>query len=264
MSAQKIGKNAFPVQSVGRALQIIDLLAEQKREMALTEIAQTLEWPKSTTYGLIATLREFCYVDQSDITGKYRLGTRLFELGNIVARSWDIKTVAVPIMRTLSNLIGETVHLAVEDNGEVLYLEKVEAAQMFSIVSEIGSRLPMHCTGLGKVLLAYKSEPEVKWILSKRGLDKLTQKTITDKKSLMQELSKVRKQGYATDDGEIMDSLSCIAVPIFNKDKKVQYALSVSRLPSRNEGFDRAQVILEKLQNAAADISFAMGYREEE
>jgi len=114
------------VQSVARSLMVLDLLARENREMSLTEIAKAMDWPKSTAHGIVATLKDFYYIDQSPVSGCYRLGVRLFELGNIVARSWDIKAIAKPVMQELNTRFGEMVQLATEDKGEVLYLEKLD------------------------------------------------------------------------------------------------------------------------------------------
>lgn len=255
--------NTSHVQSVSRALMLLDLLARENREMTLTEIAKAMNWPKSTVHGLITTLRDYYYVDQSPVTGCYHLGVRLFELGNIVARSWNIRTLAMPAMQDLNSRLGEMVHLATEDKGEVLYLEKLDSTHMMRIVSEIGARLPMHCSGLGKVLLAYKTPAEIKWILSTRGMQPMTARTITDREMLERELIKVRTQGYAIDDREIMDSLRCIAAPIYNCDGDVKYAISVSGLANRMQG-EHLKIAQEELIRTADSISYAMGYRKSE
>ncbi|MDL2317901.1 IclR family transcriptional regulator [Eubacteriales bacterium OttesenSCG-928-A19] len=254
-------RNASHVQSVERALRLIDLLAQEGREMSLTEISRAMEWPKSTVHGLLATLRDYQFVDQSPSTGHYYLGVRLFELGNQVARSWNIRTMAMPVMQRLNSRLGEMVQLATEDKGEVLYIEKIDSTQMFRIVSDIGVRLPMHCSGLGKVLLAFKTPAEVKYILSRKGQKAMTRRTITDPRELELELAKVREQGYAVDDREIMDSLRCIAAPIFDRECRVQYAISISGLPNVLSG-DRFDTALEAVREAAEEISFAMGHRE--
>lgn len=256
-------RNVPHVQSVARCMMLLDLLAQENREMTLTEIAKALDWPKSTVHGLIATLRDYYYVDQSSITGCYRLGVRLFELGNIVARSWDIRTLAMPAMQNLNSKLGEMVQLATEDKGEVLYLEKLDSTQMLRIVSDIGARLPMHCTGLGKVLLAYKKPTEIKWILSKHGMAPMTARTITDREMLERELIAVRRQGYAIDDREIMDSLRCVAAPIYDRNGDVTYAISVSGLVNSLQG-ERLDTARDELLRAAQSISFAMGYRKPE
>jgi DNA-binding IclR family transcriptional regulator len=152
------------------------------------------------------------------------------------------------------------IQLATEDNGEVLYLEKLDSSHMFRIVSEIGARLPMHCSGLGKVLLAYKRPAEIKWILQKHGMRPMTARTITNREVLERELIKIRRQGYAVDDREIMESLRCVAAPIYNREGKVRYAISVSGLAGNMVG-ERLEVIKAELIRTAESISYAMGYR---
>ena len=248
------------VQSVARSLMIMDMLAQENREMSLTEIAKAMSWPKSTTHGLLTTLKDYYYVDQSPASGCYRLGVRLFELGNMVARSWDIKAIAKPVMQELNARFGEMVQLAAEDKGEVLYLEKLDSTHMMRIVSDIGARLPMHCTGLGKVLLAYKTPSEIKWILTKRGMPPMTARTITDRETMERELIKIRRQGYAIDDREIMDSLCCVAAPIFDREGNVKYAVSVAALSNNLHG-ERLDTVKDELLKSANVISYAMGYR---
>lgn len=260
MNSDNRERNPSHVQSVARSLMLLDLLAQENREMSLTEIAKAMNWPKTTVHGLITTLRDYNYVDQSPTSGRYHLGVRLFELGNLVARSWDIRVMAKPAMQALNSQLGEMVQLATEDKGEVLYLEKVDSSHMLRIVSEIGARLPMHCSGLGKVLLAYKKPSEVKWIISKHGLHPMTAHTITDRELLEKELIKVRKQGYAIDDREVMDSLRCVAAPIFDRDGNVKYAISVSGLASNLQG-ERFDMARDELIRTADSISYMMGYR---
>lgn len=248
------------VQSVGRALELVDLLAEESHEMTLTEISKAAGWPKSTVHGLLATLREYQIVDQNENTGAYRLGVRLFELGNVVARSWDVRSIAMPAMQRLNNRLGEMVQLAVEEKGEVLYLEKVDSSHMMRIVSEIGTRLPMHCSGLGKVLLAYKKPHEISWILSKRGMPAMTSRTVTDPKLLEKELAKVKEQGYAIDDREIMEGLRCVAAPIWDREGKVRFAISIAGYVGSMQG-QHLEEAVKLLLETSMEISKAMGYR---
>lgn len=248
------------VQSVDRALVLIEILARENRELSLTEIAHLAGRPKSTVYGLLATLGVHQYVEQSPVTGHYRLGIRLFELGNIVARSWNIREIALPVMQQLNSRLNEMVQLATDDKGEVLYLEKVDSTHIMRIVSDIGTRLPMHCSGLGKVLLAAKTPAEVRWILNKKGMLRMTSHTITNLADMNRELEQVRQQGYAIDDREIMDSLRCVAAPIYNRNGQVQFALSVSGFSSTMVGAHFENCI-QCLVQAADKISHGMGYR---
>ncbi|MGB9866504.1 MAG: IclR family transcriptional regulator [Bacillota bacterium] len=249
------------IKSVAKAMKILDVLAEAQDELALHDVAGKLGIAKSTAYGILTTLRELGYVEQSAFTGRYRLGLRLFELGSIVARRWDVRAVAAPYIEQLVDELGETVHLVILDRGEVLYIDKRESRQSLRIVSQVGMRLPAHCTGVGKVLLAHLSPAELKWIISSKGLPRFTRNTITDPKLLEQELIKVRAQGYAIDNEEIMDSLRCVAAPIRDHTGKVCAAISVSGPVARLSG-DNLRRATDLVTSTAAEISRGLGYRE--
>jgi DNA-binding IclR family transcriptional regulator len=118
----------------------------------------------------------------------------------------------------------------------------------------------MHCTGLGKVLLAYKKPSEIKWILTTHGMNRMTARTITDRELLERELIKIRRQGYAIDDREIMDSLRCIAAPVFERDGKVKYAISVSGFANNMHG-ERLDMVRDELLNTVNSVSHTLGYR---
>jgi DNA-binding IclR family transcriptional regulator len=198
------------IQSVARALTILDALAEARGELALHEIAARLGLPKSTCHGLISTLKDFGYIEQSSFTAKYRLGLRLFELGGIVAAGWDVRSIAAPYIQRLLEEMRETVHLVVLDKHEVLYIDKRETSESLRIASQVGMRLPAHCTGVGKLLMAYLSPDDKKEIIRIKGLPRYTRNTLTDTAALDAELARIREQGYAVDNEEIMDSLTCV------------------------------------------------------
>jgi DNA-binding IclR family transcriptional regulator len=247
---------------VAKALQILELLASENREITLTEIAAKMNWPKSTVHGLLTTLRDFRFVDQSLQSGRYNLGVRLFELGHLVGRSWNIRSVALPLMRQLNRQFGEMVQLATEERGEVLYIEKLESTHMMRIMSETGARLPIHCNALGKVLLAYKPPTEARWILEKNGMPRMTRRTITEPAQMERELTFVRSQGYAIDDREIMDGLRCAAAPIRDNDGVVRYAISVSSFADTFTG-EYMERVLVCLINTAEEISRLLGSSEQ-
>lgn len=248
------------VQSVERAILLLDTLAQENTDLSLTQIAGKLGWPKSTVHGLLATLRDHHFVDQSPETGRYRLGIRLFELGTQVARSWVIRDAAKPVMMRLSREFGETVQLGTEEDGEILYLDKLVSNSLVSILSDVGLRLPMHCSGLGKALLAYRTPAEIKRIIARRGLPAMTKRTITTEAALHQELSRIRERGFAMDDGEIMEGLRCVAAPIWDGNGNVRYAVSISG-QARSMSGERLTHITEELIRAAKEISYAMGHR---
>lgn len=239
---------------------LMEILATENRDLSLTELSAKAGWPKSTVHGLITTLRDFHMIDQSGTTGHYRLGIRLFEMGNLVMRSWDVTTIAKQYLNRLNNNLGEMVQLAMEDKGEVLYIDKVDSNRMMRIVSETGIRLPMHCSGLGKVLLAYKKPSEVNKIIQKCGMRAMTSHTIVTLPALLKELERIRSQGYALDDQEIMDGLRCVAVPIFDAADQVNYAISVSGFYNNMRG-QHLENIIRELKQAGRSISYDLGYR---
>jgi DNA-binding IclR family transcriptional regulator len=172
-------------------------------------------------------------IERNNETGKYRLGLKLYELGNSVSLKKIMVDRARKYLEDLHWYLNETVHFATLKNGEVVYLDKIIADRNFVIISEVGKRLPAHCTGLGKAMLAFLPESDVKRIIKEKGLKKFTKNTITNKKDLFEELKKIRECGYAIDNEEIEDGLRCIAAPIFNGDGEVIAAVSISGPSSR-------------------------------
>ncbi len=247
------------IRSVAKALMILDLLTENPHGLSLSAISRKLNMAKSTTHGILSTMRDFGYIEQSPFNGYYKLGMRLFEAGNVIANNMDVRRIAIPYIQKLVDEVHETVHLAVLDKGEVLYIDKQECIRSFRIISQVGSRLPAHCTGVGKALLAYLPAEEVKRIIATKGLQRYTKHTITDPVKLEAELESIRKQGYALDNQEIMESLQCVAAPIRNYDGKVCAAISVSGVSSRIKG-EMLQTIIGLVLDTAGAISSELGY----
>ena len=252
-------KETAHVKSVERAFMLVEALAGEPREYSLTELSKTMGWPKSTVHGLLSTLVKHRYAQQSADTGRYRLGVRFFELGARVGGMWDIRTLAAPCLQKLNVELGEMVQLATEDQGELLYLEKLDSLHLIRIVSDIGRRLPMHCTGLGKVMLAYMPAVRVRQIVRAQGLKAYTAKTITTLPALEKELEAIRARGYAMDDGEIMEGLRCVAAPIFNGKGEVRYAISVSAIQAAFHG-EKLETGKERVVAAAAEITNAIKF----
>ena len=248
---------AAHVKSVERAFLLVEALAKEPRDHSLTELSKTLGWPKSTVHGLLSTLVQYRYAHQSEESGRYRLGIRFFELGSRVGDTWDIRSLALPHMQRLNQELGEMVQLATEDHGEVLYLEKLDSLHLIRIVSDIGRRLPLHCTGLGKAMLAHMPSSKVRQIVRDHGLPAFTPRTITTLQALDRELADIRARGYATDDGEIMEGLRCIAAPIFDGRGNVKYAVSISAIQTNLSGerLERAKV---QVVAAASEITKAI------
>ncbi|MGI6789845.1 IclR family transcriptional regulator [Aminivibrio sp.] len=228
-------KKASSILSVEKAFIILDLLGINNKPMSLGEISKELKFPKSTAYGLLATMCKMKFVEQLS-SGDYALGVRLFELGSIILNNWDFRAVAGPHIDKLLKDLQETIQLAVLSDGEVLYIDKRECHQSLRVVSEIGTRLPAHCTSLGKVLLSSLSRNQVERILNEKGLRRYTKNTITKPDLLEKELNKVRFQGYAIDDEEFMEGLYCVAAPIADLRGLIVAAISISGPVGRLSG----------------------------
>jgi len=246
------------VQSVDRAIQILKLFSEDRKEMKLTEIANELDLNKSTVYGILSTLKYHGLIDQDEKTQKYRLGLYLMRLGNLVANSIDVINIAHPIIEEVSHRLNETVHLSKLDRLEIVYLDKVESNQSVRISTAIGTRKPAYCTGMGKVLLAFSDLNEVEKSLPDK-LQVFTPNTVIDKKVLLEELRDIKKIGYAIDREESEIGLMCIAAPIFDYNGEVKYALSVSGPTPRITG-ERLEKIINIAKDAARKISYKLGY----
>ncbi len=218
----------YPIKVLNKSLSILEILLQQGSSMNMTELSEKLGFYPSTIHRILDTLKHWGYVEQDSHTQKYQLGLKALELGMAKLHQMDLVREATPHLKELVNQCNETVHLGVLEAGEVLYLAKEESSQTIRMISYVGKRAPLHCTSLGKVLLAYLSVEERKKILGEKGLPRLTENTITDKKELEKELGKVREQGFALDRRENEKDVRCIAAPIRNFQGKIIAAISIS------------------------------------
>ncbi|KUO48807.1 MAG: hypothetical protein APF76_18170 [Desulfitibacter sp. BRH_c19] len=248
------------VQSIDRGMDILEAFTYEKPELGLMEICHIVGLTKGTVYRIVYTLAERGYISKDPISSKYRLGPKAFEIGSVAMSQMEIRRTANPFLVKLSNITGETVHLVIHDRGEVLYLDKVDSPQSIRMNSFTGQRLPMHATGVGKVLLAYMSEEEVKSICNIKSLLRMTSNTIVSYEKLVQDLAVIKQNGYAFDNEESQEGLRCIAAPIRDYSERVIAAISVS-IPIMRFGDERVPSLLKNVLEIAAEISYQMGYR---
>src|SRR5665648_686866 len=215
----------YPIKVLDKTFSILDILLQHGSTMHMTEIAEKLGLYPSTIHRILDTLRHWGYVEQDSHTQKYRLGLKALELGMAKLHQMDLVREAAPCLKELVNQCNETVHLGALDGGEVLYLAKEESSQTIRMISYVGKRAPLHCTSLGKVLLAYLSAEERKKILGGEVLPRLTENTITGKMELEREENEKDVRCVAAPirnyQGEVIAAIS-ISSPIFRLDKNVQ------------------------------------------
>lgn len=252
--------NSRPIQSLVRAISILTHLETTGNRDSLTNISRSLGLSKSTAYSLIATLEQLGFVQQDPDSARYSLGMRLFEIGQVVHDSMDIRKIALSSLTELVAKYGETAHLGVLSQSEVVYIEKVNGLHSMSINSKIGGRNPAYCTGVGKVLLAFVSSENFDHIIRKTELKQFTAKTITDPAHLKQHLVLIRHQGYAVDDEEIESGLRCVAAPIYNYRQEVIAAISLSA-PIQRMDLEKLPQVIADVVSTAKVISSQLGHK---
>ena len=226
-------KQKKTIRSVIKAFDVIDYMALSEKELGVTEISEALNYGVSATYHLLNTLKECNIIEQNETTKKFKLGLKLWQIGMRAYEQNDISIILKPYLRKLKELTGETSNLTILDNNQIVYIAQEESNRLLKMFTKIGVSAPLHCTGAGKILLAYQPESKQDHILDSIELTKYTNKTITDKDKLMEEIDLIKKQGYGLDDEEREIGVSCIGAPIFGVNNEIISCISISGPKSR-------------------------------
>ncbi len=253
------GKN---VQSLERALNLIEHMAEAGRPVTISELSESVGLRISTVHRLLSTLLNRGYIEQDRETNKYQLGLKLLEVANNIFSYTDIRTITRPFLAELVDRCNETANLTVLDGTEIVYIDQIES-QNYIIVkmfAQVGNRGPVHCTASGKTLLAHLPEKELDEIISKIELKQFTNQTITEVETLKKELEQVREQGYALDWGEMEEHVRCIAAPIFNYENRAVASIGVSGPDTRITKEYIKETLAGIVTDIAARTSIRMGY----
>lgn len=237
------------VKSVAKSFHVLNVLERAGQALSLGEIAQLCGYPKSTVHALLQTLVQERAVAQDALSGKYRLGMRLFELGSAVSASWDILDAARPHMRSLMLKTGESVHLGMLDQREVVLIEHISSGSTLRIVAERGTRFPLHCSALGKAVLSCLPDIKANALIRTLPLQAFTPHTIASEQALATELAAVRKNGVAVEDGEMRIGMRAVAAPITCGTEC--YALGITGMFRRTSGDEFLSA--EQLVKSAAD-----------
>lgn len=210
---------------VGRAFKVIEVFTPLGRDLGLAEIARRTELPKSTVYRLASQLLELGILERSGT--RYRLGIHLFEMGSAVSRQRRLREAALPFMEDLYEATHETVHLGVLDGENVVYIDKISGSRSSPVTTRVGTRKPLYCTALGKVILAHSSRALLKSILE-GPLVKFTPRTINNRNAIMREIAAIRSAGIAYDREEYSLGITCVAAPLLNQDGHAEAAISIT------------------------------------
>ena len=245
--------------SVATSIRLLKAFSEEQVEIGISDLAKRLGVAKSTVHRLAVTLVADGMLEQNPDTGKYRLGLSLFRLGSLVRRRMNVSAEARPLLRELREKVNETVHLAVLDGTEIMYVFNLESTQSIRMRSDVGVRKPAYCTAEGQVILAYQP-PEVIDLIVREGLAARTPQTITDPLALKKVLEGVRARGCAIEDEESELGMRCIAAPLRNDAGEVVAAIGLAGPVSRLSKKALTTYVPHVIETAAA-ISARLGHR---
>jgi DNA-binding IclR family transcriptional regulator len=261
--AHKKMRSPYRVQVLDRSLAILNALAQCREDASLAKVAEMVGLHKSTVHRIVLTLERERIIERHPETGHYRLGLRLFELGSLAVSRFDIRDRGRIHLEKLVYDTDETGHLCVMDQGEVLYLDKLEPARSVRLSSSIGRRNPAHCTAVGKAMMAWMPEAEVDSIIRQHGLARVTPKTLVTPAELKSDLKVCRNRGYALDDEEHEEGVRCVAAPVMDHFGRPTAALSVSA-PSFRITLAKVPVLAQFVCKAALELSREWGFHPQE
>jgi len=254
-------EGAYTVKSLVKALNILEVLAEgEESAYTLTQLARRLHLHISTVHRLLVNLVRHGLVEEAPDSRGYQLSFKVLRMGLRVLDRLDFRRVAQPFLRDLNQQTQETVRLAILQDARAICIEKFGSAQPVGLDERLGGAMPLHCTGVGKTLLAYQRGDLLSQVARTLGFPRFTPHTITNLASLRKELERIREQGYALDQGEAVEDLRCVAGPLFDHTGRVLAAFSVAGPATRITPL-RLPEITRLVHATSQQISFRLGYR---
>ncbi|MEU3505434.1 IclR family transcriptional regulator [Streptomyces hundungensis] len=249
------------VPAVTRALDVLELFLESEGPLSAPDVTRRLQLPRTTVHELLTTLAARSYLAPvPEQPGRYRLGVRTHQLGSRYAEQLDLAAEGQQVAREVAETCDETVHVAILEDTDVIYIAKVDSTHAVRMVSAAGRRLPAHCTSVGKMLLAALPEAELDARLEGRELPAMTPDSITDPAALRAALAEIRARGTAVEHRESNPDVSCVAAPVRDGTGRVVAALSIS-VPMIRWSGERESELAELAQKGAGDLSVRLGHR---
>jgi DNA-binding IclR family transcriptional regulator len=242
-----------------RGLAILERIAKSRRGLTFAQLTRHFDVAKSSVHTLVLTLEREGYLQRDDVTGRYMTGQKLVQIAGMTLDGLVLRERATPLLRSLVTETGMTAHLAILDRDEVTVVAKIDRPGTHRIATWVGKRMDVHCTSLGKCLIAHLSEEEVNRLIADRGLLRHNENTIVSLARLKLELARTRALGYALDDEEEELGWRCIGAPVCDRDGRVIAAVSVAGSIDRINA-DTIEEIAAQVRAAAAGISRELGY----
>ncbi len=245
--------------SLKKALQLLSCITKAKQPLGFSELVTQTKIPKATVHRILANLQQESLIRFDRISECYHAGYGLLELAQSTWENIEVRQLATDQLEQLSNLTGETIHLAVLDGGDIIYIDKIESNKNLRLYSSIGKKASAYCTGVGKAILAHLKATEQHAAIEQQSFQNFTKNTITNSKALVADLTQIKQQGYAIDNEEHEQGIYCIAAPIFDRNGIILAAISVTFPLFRTE---KAQLKAYQpaIKQAASQISKRLGY----
>ena len=253
-------KTAPTNQTTDRAFEVLGVMLTARRPLAVSEIARTCGFAPSTTHRLLASLVRYNFARQDPETSKYRLGLGLLEYGYAILNSLDVREHAAPALTELNRATRETIHLAMLDGHDLVYIDRRDTQHGIRVNTSIGRRGTPHTTGVGKAPLAFLPQESVDTYLEVVPLEPKTVRSITDPNVLRRDLARTRERGYALDDGEDKDHVCCVAAPVFGMGGQPVASISIS-VPDSRATLDELVLLAPRLLEQTQRLSRSIGFQ---
>ncbi|GAB4266371.1 MAG: IclR family transcriptional regulator [Deferrisomatales bacterium] len=253
-------KSSYIIQSVTNALDLLEEFRGEDTELGVTELSKRLGLHKNNVFRLLATLESRGYMEQNKVTGNYRLGLKVLELGQVFIKHMGLLKMARPILEEIVEKCNETAYLGLIRDDRVVYVDVVEATRPVRVVSRVGVGLPVYCSAVGKSQIAFESADEVERILSETALEPYTSHTITDRAELERQLEEIRERGYAIDDEEFDEGIRCVGVPVRDYTRRVVAGISISGPAYRFTEERMQEQLIPLALEAGKKLSARLGY----
>jgi len=257
-SHNAVHAGVYKLQALDRAFAVLDLLASSASSLGLAEIAAALGLHKSTTHRFLMVLERHRMVERNQ-TGKFRLGLRLCDFGSRAIEQYDLRERAQVHLKRLVDEVEETAHLCILEKTHMVYIDKQEPERSIRMISRVGSSSPIHCTAVGKAMLATMPRSQVEELLPALRLERFTAHTMTSREALLKELDRTSRRGYAVDDEEREEGVRCAGVAILDGQGQAVAAVSISG-PSFRVTTQRIPAIAGKLMTCVKGIQQDLGY----
>lgn len=251
--------NRYTVPAIDRALDVLQCLARSPDGLRLSTLAETTDIPKSTLFRIMATLEDRGCVVRNDTQKTYRLGLKLWELGNAFLDQSDLLDTAETHMERLANACEESVFLGMLDDGEVIYVRRVESPKSAVVVRKLGQRAPVYCTATGLSMLAFLPDGEVERILDAQSLQPHSSTTTTDRSTLSRQLDEIRQTRVAVVDGAYNPALLCVSSPILDAEERPVASLTAALLSAHTSDED-VEAMTYQIRETAQSLSTECGY----